>query len=85
MLAALPVALVYALLLQRKHFIKWVAWGSSAVSSALTTRPSSQPQAKQASSTHALTPPPSSTSTHMPSRQPRSLTDRPGSAQARMR
>ena len=85
MLAALPVALVYALLLQRKHFIKWVAWGSSAVSSALTTRPSSQPQAIHASSTHALTPPQSSTSTHMPSRQPRTLTDRQGSAQARVR
>lgn len=36
MLAAVPAVLVYALLLKRKHFIKWVAWGSSAVSSALT-------------------------------------------------
>lgn len=36
MLAAVPAALIYALLLQRKHFIKWVAWGSSAFSSTLT-------------------------------------------------
>lgn len=36
MLVAMPAALIYALLLQRRHFIKWVAWGSSAVSSALT-------------------------------------------------
>lgn len=36
MLAAVPLALVYALLLQRRHFIKWVAWGFSATASALT-------------------------------------------------
>ena len=36
MLAAVPLALIYALLLQRKYFIRWVAWGASAVSSALT-------------------------------------------------
>ncbi len=36
MLVAPPAALTYALLLKRRHFIKWVAWGSSAVSSALT-------------------------------------------------
>ena len=34
MLAAVPAALIYTLLLKRRHFIKWVAWGSSAVSSA---------------------------------------------------
>lgn len=44
MLAAVPVALIYALLLQRKHFIKWVAWGSSAVSSALTLESTTEPQ-----------------------------------------
>jgi len=39
MLAALPLALVYGVLLQRRHFIKWVAWGASAVSSALAQLP----------------------------------------------
>jgi GT2 family glycosyltransferase len=36
MLAAVPAALIYALLLRRKYFIKWVAWGSSAISSSIT-------------------------------------------------
>lgn len=44
MLAAAPVALIYALLLRRKHFIKWIAWGCSAVSSALTPDPTTLPQ-----------------------------------------
>lgn len=44
MLAAAPVALIYALLLRRKHFIKWVAWGCSAVSSALTPERTPDPQ-----------------------------------------
>lgn len=44
MLAAAPAALIYALLLQRKHFIKWVAWGCSAVSSALTPNSTGQPR-----------------------------------------
>jgi len=35
MLVAAPAALIYGVLLRRRHFIKWVAWGSSAVSSAL--------------------------------------------------
>lgn len=35
MLATIPAALIYAVLLRRRHFIKWVAWGSSAFSSAL--------------------------------------------------
>lgn len=39
MLAALPLVLVYGLLLRRRHFIKWVAWGASAVSSALAQIP----------------------------------------------
>jgi len=39
MLVAPPLALVYALLLQRRHFIKWVAWGISAVSSAFAQLP----------------------------------------------
>jgi Predicted glycosyltransferases len=39
MLAALPLALIYGLLLRRRHFIKWVAWGASAVSSALAQFP----------------------------------------------
>lgn len=44
MLAAAPVALIYALLLRPRHFIKWVAWGSSAVSSALTLDSTTQHQ-----------------------------------------
>ena len=39
MLAAVPLVLVYALLLQRRHFIKWVAWGASAATSALAQFP----------------------------------------------
>jgi GT2 family glycosyltransferase len=39
MLAALPLTLIYAVLLQRRHFIKWVAWGASAVSSTLAQFP----------------------------------------------
>ncbi|MEO8999650.1 MAG: glycosyltransferase family 2 protein [Rhodanobacter sp.] len=39
MLVALPLVLIYALLLQRRHFIKWAAWGASAVSSALAQFP----------------------------------------------
>jgi N-acetylglucosaminyl-diphospho-decaprenol L-rhamnosyltransferase len=35
MLATIPAALIYAVLLQRRHFIKWVAWGYSAFSSAV--------------------------------------------------
>lgn len=34
-LVALPAALIYAVLLQRRHFIKWLAWGTSAVAAAL--------------------------------------------------
>ncbi|MFC5582004.1 glycosyltransferase family 2 protein [Rhodanobacter terrae] len=39
MLAALPLALIYGLALRRRHFIKWTAWGASAVSSALARLP----------------------------------------------
>ncbi|WP_077440741.1 glycosyltransferase family 2 protein [Rhodanobacter sp. C01] len=39
MLAAVPLTLVYAMLLQRRHFIKWVAWGYSATASALARDP----------------------------------------------
>ena len=39
MLAAVPLALAYALLFQRRHFIKWVAWGYSASVSALAHDP----------------------------------------------
>jgi GT2 family glycosyltransferase len=35
MLAAAPAALIYAILLQRRHMIKWVAWGCSAIFSTL--------------------------------------------------
>lgn len=35
MLVALPAALIYAVLLQRRHFIKWLAWGTSALSATL--------------------------------------------------
>lgn len=34
-LAALPLVPVYALLLQRRHLVKWAAWGYSAATSAL--------------------------------------------------
>lgn len=54
MLAALPLVLTYALLFQRRHFIKWVAWGASAVSSALARFP----WPSRASQAHALTPRP---------------------------
>jgi N-acetylglucosaminyl-diphospho-decaprenol L-rhamnosyltransferase len=39
MLASLPLAVIFGLLFQRRHFIKWVAWGASAVSSALARLP----------------------------------------------
>jgi GT2 family glycosyltransferase len=35
LLAAVPLSLAYALLLRRRHFIKWVAWGCAAASSAM--------------------------------------------------
>lgn len=35
MLAAVPLAVIYALLLRRRHVIKWVAWGFAAANSAL--------------------------------------------------
>jgi len=38
-LVALPLALIFATLLQRRHFIKWAAWGASAVSSAFAQFP----------------------------------------------
>lgn len=34
-LAAPPLALIYGLLLKRRHFIKWTAWGAAAASSTL--------------------------------------------------
>lgn len=39
MLVALPLAVIYALLLQRRHFIKWLGWGASALSSAFAQLP----------------------------------------------
>ena len=56
MLASVPVALIYALLLKRKHFIKWAAWGVSAASSAVTRIGGSQKKVLKASPTpHAGT------------------------------
>jgi N-acetylglucosaminyl-diphospho-decaprenol L-rhamnosyltransferase len=46
MLAALPLVLVYGLLMQRRYFIKWVAWGASAASSAFAQFPGSSRAAR---------------------------------------
>lgn len=35
MLTCLPALLVYSLLLQRRHFVKWLAWGTAALACAL--------------------------------------------------
>lgn len=44
MLAAVPAALIYALLLRRRHFIKWVAWGCSAISSSIMRNSTRHPR-----------------------------------------
>lgn len=49
MLASVPLALAYALLFQRRHFIKWVAWGYSATTSALARDPALSPRLVKAS------------------------------------
>lgn len=56
MLAAVPLALVYGLLFQRRHFIKWVAWGYSAATSALTRDPVRSPRLIKATSDSRIAP-----------------------------
>ena len=50
MLAAAPAALIYSLLLRRRHVIKWVAWGCSAIASAL--RPIAEPEQQPSEALH---------------------------------
>ncbi|MDE1893790.1 MAG: glycosyltransferase family 2 protein [Pseudomonadota bacterium] len=56
MLAAVPAALIYGLLLRRRHFVKWVAWGSSAVASAVTWALTPESAGQPPPATEALKP-----------------------------